>query len=1693
MSRSKLLGNLMDDPVIQCLAYVVKRTFITFGKLLEFLLRRLLDLIGLIFNLIAICTIIRAPATIYYLFFSDDFKLKYRWWYTGIWQFCVFLFDIPTILTFPFFVLCPWRIFFVVTEAREEKDFEWNDLAWEGCAIRLRIWKHFFFLLFDILSVPFVICLALSWRNVRTYRKCVKSSTNGEFEIKAVIVKEFIHLIGDIILFPLLFLLLISWRAPIIIGIMKKEYERNKLLSLDVKGEILCEYFFLILDILSLPAVIITVFSWRLPFFVSHMMYKNYASRKDLCNFYHKMRKVVWKNLIYFLMDIPCIISFIFLVALFPLTPWRLVLYVKTFKARVFPKPKYAMDNDGETKEVPPLSIIKRERRERVILLTVALLAILDVLAIIVSVILALTLWRLPSLISRLKKAYHDHFSSSDAPSNREESYELAYQRSYDDHYEIVRTTVEHTGIIWSVIYSEFLFLLLDILCGICAVIVFCTLWRGVPLFTNIRDVVRAAESCESINGMKIRKKILFHMAFLLVDIPAILLMFVHLIFVIKIPTILGAVIGGNFYLIFAMTVYMETGKLIIDIVFFIFFLVLILARPVAVWVHVLEDNEHKKARLSKESLVHIKWLLTQRKVYIRELDSMFSMLIKTVPEKKSGKNNNNVAYAKLLFAEIVLEHTKKLTAIRDELFKNELDDRLIYLLSKYIFFENKTAHIYSRKYFCEIQYIKGSSVTMHRRNLDLYEADERNWNVKREEALEELMSYAPEKTPLWKKTVGFRERTRVQNHKVLVECVTSGNFVTFLLCFVNTLFIYRAAKMYASFYRKWHLRNKIALKTLKEYLLDFLMLGKILLISLTLYKIPNVIEALITGLYYKRSVTAAREAVDAIPTEILHDMGRALALVLSWKTIAFIGSSILFFVLMPLSIMLDITKNFCKTLVCCRYFTGMILYCIAMAIPFVITLKVPSYFTSESALAPSSLSHIISGFLLYIILLLTTFVILKSRRSITLPYIDYVRINWFNIHVYVKVLIEFIQVLALVFTVEGTYYPYKSVHEEVSKYLLLDVYNHHIKFGVMVFVFVMWYLTASVPLILAGILKYIDSADFERGHYTWRAFLHFFGSTLFMVIPELSMSFLSCDYSKCIDTVQGCAYLIDADNKVQCWTANHKLYASISLFILMWYLLTSILICLKFDDSSNSSVDLKWTQFYSLSENILKILIVLCATMYRKNIFSLLAIVGILILNLLILLLWKPFTSLAVANSLKLFVWKITSLIILVTVTTMLFICEYLKVTNNSAMYGLLGFSCAIIIVYWIAIKCGIFDKFSEHERARKKFRSHITNTIKQLEGWDSFVPVWKSIKSPYLRMLRNVRVANPGDKSFEVEETIKEVEIKFTEELPPPPAYDDLAPMDPPAAPPSYEAILEEEQNKLKSDEYFVPSAVVYLKPLGDWESFDAGNIVKNDEWMVQNAADYMIQISNSTCTGSHLLLMLEGYINYKTFSFDFIKNLKEWREKVIKADWILLLECLLSLEANLDSSFDRPRNIDNQNGNLEKYLMDVNLDQSVFPSYFGLSDSHVIKERIHLRERQKLFDVIPEPWKILLGKLIPEDRPMLHKISFPDAGYTSRISIELFKEVVIDIIGVEEGGFKIAKGAKLRLPKIINVSEITVEKLEFAKPYISGSKGPIQRTVESFGAKMIEEKWYLTIGKNKAKFSKINATLGKLEFTL
>ena len=1784
----------MDDPVIQCMRYVIGKTCKTLAVLTNFLFMQLLNLLGLIFNTIAACTIVRLPGLwigLYRCKTSSCCTFSAKWKWLGIVQILIFISDIPIMLMLPFLCVFPWRMFLVIAGT---KKWVYNEFGYEGGEIRARIIKHFVLLVFDILAIPLVILVGLSWRCpifIQRLKKAKKDSgekkSTMDIKMKAVVTSEFLFLLIDIVCLPLFIVVLLSWRSPVLISklLRRLRYNQHREEYLSYEDEfairwkcVVC-FVQLFLDLLSIPAVILTVLSWRLIFLIQSVPS---LLHKKLEKIYNRTRMQFWlQALTLVALDIPCLILTLLIIILSPLFPWRTYqlvkgVYTECFKSKKIEVPlvtapteveqeveleveqgdpayQSLVDKDEPSAVTEVVKTYKELPRSqmgvRLLIVVVFVSLLIDIPVIICGIIVTMTGWRLPFLVEKILK-------------------EVRQIPVYSDTYRSVKVSKrlrikQATSIaIWNAVIEQLFLLVVDLISSIVAVIVFLTLWRAYPLYESIKKACSTdngpkaknddgeTETAEptaigdpsdndpktkywtyclsSVKGWKIRKQIFINLAFLLVDIPALILLLINCLFVIRMPSILSSIIGcGNIFMEFSFIIFTETGKLLVDLVFVVLFCALVFTRPVAIWVNTLEDSKHRKVREIRDYLVHINYVLKSKKKYMNKVDSSLSILIK----ENEGANLESVnhryelqpAYLKtdeatealfvktadvasinfvrLKLSQITVEYTTILKKIRDEIFKKELDDKVIYYLSKVIFLENKLPYHLSRKFEAEAIFVRNASLLTRKRNIDLIDKEFFEYEREKIEAYELFSEYEIDKVPLWEESCGLSTRTRKETQKVLVDTLKNGNFVTFIICLINTLLIYRAPSMYNQIFSAFHLRRSIAQSTLKEYLLDLIMFLKVFMVIICIYRTPDLFSELTVDFFHKRSLTAARATVDRYPAAIFSDLGRLLGTLLSWQSIAYTFTSILMLLLLPLSIMVSTFKSVISSPIL-AYVVAVIFYLAAMISPFVIIFHIAGVIVDNDDVSNQMISHIIGGYWIVLIMLLLVYVTIKTKSSERsekhVKSIDYVRVNWFNIHVGLMQFIELIEILALVFSVQLKVFPESNLMNQMAKYILLDVYTYEVKFIISVILFVIWFFVCSIPLVLEGVLEYVPANTFSKKHFTWRAYLSFFGSTLFMIIPEINMSFLACDYNCNNSTldfndstiVTTCPYLYDSPNTT-CWEGAHLGYASASFIMLVWYVLTAMMCTLNFTDIGNKKIDLQFSPAYSALVNIIKMTMIFAVTLYKDDtIWVLGALLILTFLTIILSFTFKLATGMSVANSDVLFIWRIESLVIVVIACLTLLLCESLSLDQDYILYS------PWIVILVTILFCLLFSKklqsISDQEAAKYRFKQRLKELQKKIESEDGFITDWSKTKHAFSQMLSVVRVANPRDKDAEVPDV--ETWLMTQSDGVPPPLYNEaMAESDTSAPPPDYNLAVAGPSASTTddiTDDYFVPSASNYvLSDSGDWTKYDAERYCLDLGYM--NFADNttkQLELTDVHCTGADLLLLIEQNIRYDALSLKFVQNIATWKNSVRVANWVGLEKYASFLLANATFDFTRPPSNVIVNKFLDENILKPSEDISLFPKYIPLVDISEIKQKIHKRELAKILEILPQPWKDMFAKLIPDDPPVVYKVTKSD-----KTVFELFGRLEITIKEVGPTGFKIAQGAKVFIPKVITMTQVSETSLMFGPPYPSGAKGPITKQLTSLNAKVIDGVPYIVMGDKRVKVSKVLDTLAGLSFNI
>lgn len=1286
--------------IVDCIAYVVRKSCWSLGVFALFVAKRLADLFGLIFSVLACLTIIRLPYMVLQFINMDEW---WKWRCVGFVQFIFFLIDIPFILMGLFMILFTvgFILIPVIREIRDDVDIEDLSHDTQGIygfsAFQLHgiIGKNFFRLICDILCAPLAVICFFSWRCCIFVKKLRKKDYKWQdFGWRKICIIQFLQLLVDIPCILTGVLVMLTWRAPFLAKSVKKLKHDGKKWN-RWRFEVFPEFILIFVDFVCLILFTVTIITWRAPFLINEL---NHAKKTQW-----KVRKIIAEQVLLVFVDIPCILC-------------ALILFV--------------------------------------------------------------TLWRVPNFIRNWKS----------------------------NQWETRKNCVCQLGM-----------LLLDFGCFLLTLVVMVTIWRIYPLICDVRKYCSRPREERS---WKIRKAICKNVAFLLVDIPAILLCFIILITIVRFPKLVSKLIqAGNFFMEFAITVYFETAMLIVDIFFIILFVVLMCLRPIQSWVHLLEDEEHKKNRLLRHYLQWVPDILEKRFQMRREMEGIFSICLKNRSHESKLTEHLKV---------IMEDYLVQLEWIRGKIRKYELDEGFSHLINMAKWWEKKRVNKLLRLYRCELNFMLHPNVSTHNHNLSKFRNEVIWFESHVTEQIRAIEKYTVPKVPLWSEECGLRTRTREETQQVLIKCLPSGRFVLTLLILLNLALIYRGPSLLKNICRRWYDRRNIVFNSCREYLYDFITICRVLLVIILLYRAPFLITDIARDIVFKQSWSAVRETVKKYPPMIGEDIVELVSCVLSWESVRFLFTALLFGLLMPADLFLTIMKFLCSK--DCAIFMTAVLYIIFMALPFLI----PFYISRK--VEPSNLTIVIGAFALVLLtaLIVMVIILLKNRNSVAnrrdreeslliqpAPY-DYVRFNWTNIHVIVFEVVEFLQLLALVFIVSDIPMPGASTLNTASQYLLLNFASFNVKLWLTFIIFVIWFFCCGAPVILESVLEYQPEGSCAK-HVGWTLFLSLFANTLFVTVVESFLAFVACKSNDCaeinatvganISTHNDCLpAVLYEDPTVQCWEGSHKAIALLGLLGLVWYSTTAIIFGTKYGDVDHPSQDLKFSPVYNIFLNFVKALMVGVVVL---AVAKPMVVLGFLLLAnaaaIIFTLTFKRIFGFHLSNSLVLVIWRAVTFICAGLAAISALVAKIRNEPDSIApLVIFLGGSAVIVLVAFIVSMC-LRNRRTRVENERRRFRQQLLALESKLVHENYMINSWANGRAQWRRLVLNVYEAQKADRGvspsvwshLEIpapppppEETGTSEPVPSTSSPlpPPPPAYDDLFPNImgpygvPPVPPPPY-----------------------------------------------------------------------------------------------------------------------------------------------------------------------------------------------------------------------------------------------------------------------------------------------------------------
>lgn len=390
--------------IVDCIAWIVQKTCYSFYIFLKFILLRLLDLLGLIFNIAACLTIVRLPPMFLQLANLEDLE---EWRYVGLVQLLIFISDIPVMIAGIFLLLTVYRMFPVIRELKE-KNCKWDvstkqgEIYYSGWKPRKIILKHFSLLVIDTLFIPAALLCLCSWRCVIFIREFKK--TDDSWERRKICFKQLINIFIDIPCIILYLVCIFTWRLPFIIHDWLELRDDNweKWDWDDVRFYSIYHFGLLLLDIPCIACFFLSIVTWRCPFvFRKLRKIRLFKEEGEM-----KARKLVIVQFLLIFVDIPCIVFFIVIV----LTIWRLPFFIHDCK-RAFKKNK------------------NRQWRIRQACIVQFILLFVDMGCLLLAIIVLATFWRIYPLIKAVKKIFEP---KKEEPKNHGEDGSLEDDRDQD-------------------------------------------------------------------------------------------------------------------------------------------------------------------------------------------------------------------------------------------------------------------------------------------------------------------------------------------------------------------------------------------------------------------------------------------------------------------------------------------------------------------------------------------------------------------------------------------------------------------------------------------------------------------------------------------------------------------------------------------------------------------------------------------------------------------------------------------------------------------------------------------------------------------------------------------------------------------------------------------------------------------------------------------------------------------------------------------------------------------------------------------------------------------------------------------------------------------------------------------------------------------------------------------------------------
>lgn len=1646
-------------------------------------------------------------------------KKWWEWRLVGLFQFFIFLADLPVFVMLIFIFCTLVRIYPLHKELTEELQYKKisekysssDTFVYSGFKIRAIIIKQFIIVFVDLFCIIFVFFLLISWRNVIFVRRFIaagqrenNSQAENEFKQRKIIFIEFLNLLLDIPCLICFAFTFFTWRAPMVIIDIKHARENNKDWN-EIRFVGLYHFFLFIIDVPCIAVGLVAMCSWRAPMVIYSLLESSLLERRSSWKSHWKIRQQLVLQFIYLFIDIPVILCFLVVLV----TIWRMPALVKQLKKHL-------------QKDYNRKNFYKVEFKIRASCFKQFGMIWVDFFTFLLAVIVFGTLWRANPLYKDIKKAHEKYknppqegeeevkkcltpidpphtFENGKSPSSINEEGETQGKKV-----DPTETTVAFkNGSIDTVETGEI----------------------TMETDNETKEEQESKELNECVPKMKwskfiwkIRRKIATHFSMLLMDIPAIPLSILVLCTGLRTSKLLSSLLGGKFYLLFAVTVYMETLKLFRDIAFIFLFFILMALRPINSWVHLLEDDDHREYRIVKDLSVWIPDICTERKETYDVMEDNLALYIKQQKEEKFICSELDI---------LITQHLKRIIDLLEKFEKFDIGEGEIISLLKIVeHAEKKRVGKMKRKYLIESSYIKRCDRELHDTNLRNYKDEMMKYEDEVNNAYEKLFNYKPTRVPLYADRSGLKLRSRKETRDVLIACLPRGRFLIGIMAFICTLFMYRAPRMYKALFRKSYDAFNIITSTLKEYGKDLLAILQILLVIVLLYRAPAMLADIMDCIIQKRSWRGVRKIVRKYPLNILHDIGQIFKKLFSWESIRYTFVMILFGILMPAELFLVVVRTCIKDK-CISFIFTALLYIIFIIGPLVFA----TYGTDKLMSLDMGwvIEVAICAFLLVLLLLLLIMILSlakdkKKKFLMDVRKCDYVRFNWYNMHVVLFEILEFLQTLALVFKFISIPMYGGEVLSKISSYFLFSFFSYDVIFWITVVAFICWFFLCGAPPIFENILEKYDPGSIGK-RPSWRLGLSLLANTLFVTIIENFLSSLACTYYECptVTTISGMflagingtnsttdvcyatSQLIE-DPTVQCWTIEHQGKATFALIAIVWYTTTSLIFGTKYGDPETKELDIVFCPIYNMIINVFKAGIVVIATILTDRQYVVLGfLMVIFILCIFYTVSFQFLFNTDACNLRSVLVWRFCTFISSIFACISVIVAFVLN--DPESIVPLLIFLVGTFVTFCVSVIAAVkLSQTSDIERDREAFKKLIIKLEKRTTKESWMHKHWLKERKTWLRLVGSVREAWSDDRYLTNALTAEQDLIDTPEVVQvdlykadtmesntatynevsgtsPTTVENESTTTQPPESTDAFALKSIEERKELidvdtsspkpLTPQYQEPSdfplppsyspdePIINVPAPPSYGSSDHSTVSPETRNIVPTyfVSDSTIELEKN---GRNLLLIFEKYVYYNAYRYASLFQRGFWINNVCESNWTGLLQQLQILNRNLDGMYCKPSNFDIHLANLTTTTgFELGLDEQDIntppPPFVRKTKEDIAVESSKLRAEILEFVGRDDEFGDKFRELFNKLLPTTPVIkSFVCMNYSGDFKITLRRVSTGKITSCQPPGLKIAVGASVSLGKIVEGC-FYCSRLHSLSG-VTGKKGPVTVSVGS-----------------------------------